>query len=139
MGEVVPFYEADSALVLNKLGVQYCNLRRKPFISLHARQSVRSEEPQPTRGGPVEKEHGGSRQVILVNTRDVPKVMRNFFFNANWEQQTKESAVVDGTSCCVILECVVTSIAYITWPVSLLTKWPTTICRFASVLSSNSL
>ena len=31
----------------------------------------------------------------------------------------------------------VTSIACITWPVSLLTKWPTTICRFASVLSSN--
>ena len=42
-------------------------------------------------------------------------------------------------SCCVILECLVTSIACITWLVSLLTKWPTTICRFASVLSSNSL
>ena len=26
-----------------------------------------------------------------------------FFLHANWEQQTKESAVVDGTSCCVIL------------------------------------
>ena len=50
-----------------------------------------------------------------------------------------ESAVVDGTSCCVILECLVTSIACITWLVSLLTKWPTTICRFTSVLSSNSL
>ena len=25
------------------------------------------------------------------------------FLHANWEQQTKESAVVDGTSCCVIL------------------------------------
>ena len=37
------------------------------------------------------------------------------------------------------LECLVTSIACITWLVSLLTKWPTTICRFASVLSSNSL
>ena len=34
--------------------------------------------------------------------------------NANWEQQTKESAVVDGTSWCVILECLVTSIACIT-------------------------
>ena len=33
---------------------------------------------------------------------------------ANWEQQSKESAVVDGTSCCVILECLVTSIACIT-------------------------
>ena len=46
--------------------------------------------------------------------RVVPKVMSNFFLNANWEQQTKESAVVDGTSCCVILECLVTSIAFIT-------------------------
>ena len=62
-----------------------------------------------------------------------------FFLHANWEQQMKESAVVDGTSCCVILECLVTSIACITWVVSLLTKWPTMICRFASVLSSNSL
>ena len=37
-----------------------------------------------------------------------------FFLQANWEQHTKESAVVDGTSCCVILECLVTSIACIT-------------------------
>ena len=36
------------------------------------------------------------------------------FLHANWEQQAKESAVVDGTSCCVILECPVTSIACIT-------------------------
>ena len=72
-------------------------------------------------------------------TRVVPKVMSNFFLHANWEQQTKDSAVVDGTRCCVILECLVTSIACITWLVSLLTKWPTTICRFASVPSSNSL
>ena len=49
------------------------------------------------------------------------------FLHANWEQQTKESAVVDGTSCCVILEGLVTSIACITWLVSLLTKWPTTM------------
>ena len=50
-----------------------------------------------------------------INTRVVPKVMSNFFFlHANWEQQTKASAVVDGTSCCVILECLVTSIACIT-------------------------
>ena len=61
------------------------------------------------------------------------------FLHENWEQQTKDSAVVDGTSCCVILECLVTSIACITWLVSLLTKWPTTICHFASVLSSNSM
>ena len=47
-------------------------------------------------------------------TRVVPKVMSNIFLHANWEQQTKESAVVDGTSCCVILECLVTSIACIT-------------------------
>ena len=61
------------------------------------------------------------------------------FLHANWEQQTKERAVVDGTSCCIILECLVMSLACITWLVSLLTKWPTTNCRFASVLSSNSL
>ena len=65
--------------------------------------------------------------------------MSNFFLNANWEQQTKESAVADGTSCWVILGCLVTSIDCITWLVSLLTKWPTTMCRFTSVLSSNSL
>ena len=53
--------------------------------------------------------------------------MSNFFLHANWEEQMKESAVVDGTSCCVILECLVTSIACITWLVSLLTKWPTTM------------
>ena len=47
-------------------------------------------------------------------TRVLPKVMSNFFLHANWEQQTKESAVVDGTSCCVILECLVTLIACIT-------------------------
>jgi len=69
--------------------------------------------------------------------RVVPKVMSNHFLHANQEQQTKESMVVDGTSYCVILECLITLIACITWPVSLLTKWPTTICRFASVLSSN--
>jgi len=67
------------------------------------------------------------------------KSWATFFLHANWEQQTKESTVINGTSCCVILECLVTSIACITWPVSLLTKWPTTICRFTSVLSSNFL
>ena len=52
---------------------------------------------------------------IPVNyTRVVPKVMSNFFLHVNCEQQTKESAVVDGTSYCVILECLVTSIACIT-------------------------
>ena len=43
--------------------------------------------------------------------RVVPKVMSNFFLHVNWEQQTKESAVVDGSSCCVILECFVMPIA----------------------------
>ena len=47
-------------------------------------------------------------------TKGVPKVTNNFFLHAHWEQQTKESAVVDETSCCVILECLVTSIACIT-------------------------
>ena len=37
-----------------------------------------------------------------------------FFLHANWEQQMKVGAVVDGTSCCVTLECLVTSIACIT-------------------------
>ena len=54
------------------------------------------------------------QNVGQYNTRAVPKVMSNFFLHANWEQQTKESAVVDGTSCCVILECLVTSIDCIT-------------------------
>ena len=36
------------------------------------------------------------------------------FLHANWQQQTKESAMVDGTSCCVILECLVMSIACVT-------------------------
>ena len=50
----------------------------------------------------------------LSFTRDVPKVISNIFLHANWEQQTKESAVVDGTNYCVVLECLVTSIACIT-------------------------
>ena len=55
-----------------------------------------------------------SRELVTICTRVVPKVMSNFFLHASWEQQTKESAVVDGTSCCVILECLMTSIACIT-------------------------
>ena len=39
---------------------------------------------------------------------------QHFFLHANWAQQTNESAVVDGTGCCVILECLVTLIACIT-------------------------
>jgi len=39
------------------------------------------------------------------------KSHKQLFLHANWEQQTKESKVVDGTSCFVILECLVTSIA----------------------------
>ena len=52
--------------------------------------------------------------IITSHMRVVPKVMSNFYLHANWKQQTKESAVVDGTSCCVILDCLVTSIACIT-------------------------
>jgi len=48
------------------------------------------------------------------NTRVVLKVMSIHFLHANREQQTKESKVVDGTSYCVILECLMTSIACIT-------------------------
>ena len=51
---------------------------------------------------------------LSFTMRVIPKVMSNFFLHANWEQQTKESMVVDGTSCCVILECLMTSIACIT-------------------------
>ena len=54
------------------------------------------------------------RYCITLCTRVILKVMSNFFLQANWEQQTKESMVVDGTSCCVTLECLVTSIACIT-------------------------
>ena len=65
MGVVVPLYEVDSALVLTKPGVQYCNLRQKTFTSLHTRLFVHSEELQHTRGRPVETEHGRSRGVNL--------------------------------------------------------------------------
>ena len=59
--------------------------------------------------------HKVSLILMYQDTRVVPKVMSKFFFlHANWEQQTKDSAVVDGTSCCVILECLVTLIACIT-------------------------
>ena len=51
---------------------------------------------------------------ISHTTRVITKVMTNSFLHAYWEQQMKESAMVDGTSCCVILECLVTSIACIT-------------------------
>ena len=60
------------------------------------------------------KTHIQFHSIVTDDTRVVPKVMRNYFLHANWEKQTKESAVVDGTSCCVILECLVTSIACIT-------------------------
>ena len=52
-------------------------------------------------------------RIIILRTRVVSKVMSNFFLHANCEQQMKESVVVDGTSCYVILECIVTSIACI--------------------------
>ena len=60
------------------------------------------------------KEQNKQTSQQRADTRVVPKVTSNFLLHANWEQQTKENAVVDGTSCCVILECLVTSIACIT-------------------------
>ena len=66
---------------------------------------------------PAELIKAGGRTIYLEIhklTRVVPKVMSNHFLHANREQQTKESMVVDGTSCCVILECLVTSVACIT-------------------------
>ena len=54
-----------------------------------------------------------STTIIEYNMRVILKVMSNHFLHANWEQQMKESTVVDGTSCCVILECPVTSVACI--------------------------
>jgi hypothetical protein len=47
-------------------------------------------------------------------TRGVPKVVSNIFLHANWEQQMKESMVVDETSSFAILECLVTSKTCIT-------------------------
>ena len=55
--------------------------------------------------------------VLQRNTRVIRGSYRKSwatFLHANWEQQTKESAVVDGTNCCVILECLVMLIACIT-------------------------
>ena len=40
--------------------------------------------------------------------------MSNFFLHANWEQQTKESAVVDGTSCYTWVSCDVNSLHHVT-------------------------
>ena len=41
--------------------------------------------------------------------------MSNFFLHANWEQQTKESTVVDGTSCCYpFVSCDVNSLHHVT-------------------------
>jgi len=67
------------------------------------------------------------------------KSWATFFCMRTGKSRRRRVMVVDGTSFCVILECLVMSIACITWPVSLLRKWSTTICRFASVLSSNFL
>jgi len=60
------------------------------------------------------KTHTRKKIYIYIYTRVILKFMSNHFLHANREQQTKESMVVDGTSCCVILECLVTSIACIT-------------------------
>jgi hypothetical protein len=50
----------------------------------------------------------------MAHEQVVLKVMSNFLLHATWEQQTKESMVVGGTSCCVNLQCLVMSIACIT-------------------------
>ena len=52
--------------------------------------------------------------VKIIKYEDRTESHEQLFLHANWEQQTKGSAVLDGTSCCVILECLVTSIACIT-------------------------
>ena len=72
-------------------------------------------------------------------TRVIPKVMSNFFLRANWEQQAKESAVVDGTNCCVILECLcdVSSLHHVTSITP--NKMADNNMSFRSMLSSNSL
>ena len=63
-------------------------------------------------------EHWQHRLQLCVNSKGNyegrTESHEQLFLHANWEQQTKESEVVDGTSCCVILECFVTSIACIT-------------------------
>ena len=66
---------------------------------------------KPERKGPLGRPRSRYDDNI---TRVVPKVMSNFFLHAKWEQQMKEIAVVDGTNCCIILECLVTSIACVT-------------------------
>jgi hypothetical protein len=58
--------------------------------------------------------HSASKTTKRTTMRVVLKAMSNFFLHANWEQQTKESTLVGGTSCCVNHECLVTSIACIT-------------------------
>ena len=55
-----------------------------------------------------------SNVCLRLNYEGRTESHEQLYLHANWEQQTKESAVVDGTSCCVILECLVTSIACIT-------------------------
>jgi hypothetical protein len=40
---------------------------------------------------------------VEKTTYVILKMMRDFFFNAAWEQQMKENMVVGGTSCCVKL------------------------------------
>ena len=61
--------------------------------------------------GSFNRESGSSELVIYEGRTESQE---QHFLHANWEQQTKESMVLDGTSCCVILECLVTSIACIT-------------------------
>ena len=51
---------------------------------------------------------------VVGNYKGRTESHEQLFLHENWEQQMKESMVVDGTSCCVILECLVMSIACIT-------------------------
>jgi hypothetical protein len=54
-------------------------------------------------------------QAIAPNPHTNLQEISNFFLHTTWEQQTKESVVVGGNSYCVNLQCLVTSIACITW------------------------
>ena len=64
-------------------------------------------------GGP-EDDSKESKYVALKLYEGRTESHEQLFLHATREQQTKESTVVDGTSSCVILECLVTSIACIT-------------------------
>ena len=78
---------------------------------LYTTNSKQSSAPEDGRN--YRPKHVELIEIINRITRVVPKVMSNHFLHANREKQTKESTVVDGTSCCVILECLLMSVACI--------------------------